>query len=91
MDAFNFTNLVLYVLIGIFSILLFRKGEWVPAIALGTLALHGIAFNAVYIYRDLFWATCPPQCGLQEWTKILRIHGSIAILTSMLYRLYVSE
>lgn len=89
MDFANAINAALYVAIGFFAILLARKGEWVTALALGTLALHGFAFNAVYVYRDLYWEACPPLCGLQEWTKILRMHALLAIVTSMLYRLYV--
>lgn len=89
MDAVNFLNLGLYLLIGVLSIGLVRKGEWVTAIALGSLALHGLAFNAVYIYRDAFWASCPPMCGLQEWSSVIRMHGLLAIVTAMLYRLFV--
>jgi hypothetical protein len=89
MGGVNILNDILYVAIGCFAILLARKGEWVTAISLGALALHGFAFNAVYVYRDLYWETCPPLCGLQEWSPILRMHALIAILTSMLYRLYV--
>lgn len=89
MDGINFLNIGLYILIGVLSIFLFKKGEWVPAIALGTLALHGMIYNGVYIYRDITWVSCPPSCGLQDWSSVLRLHGLLAIVTSMLYRLAV--
>jgi hypothetical protein len=91
MDSVNFTNLVMYVVIGILSLLLIRKGEYVTGIALGTLALHGLIFNGVYIYRDQTMETCPPVCGLQHWSSVLRLHGLVAIVTSMLYRLFVKR
>jgi hypothetical protein len=88
MDAVNFTNIVLYVVIGVLSIKLWRKGEVVPAIALGTLALHGFVFNGFYIYRDIVWETCPTVCGLQQWSSALRLHALLAIATSMAYRIW---
>jgi hypothetical protein len=91
MDLINVINLLLYLTIGGLTIILAKRGEWVTAIALGTLALHGIVFNGVYIYRDLYWEACPPLCGLQEWSGIIRLHGLFAIITSMVYRLYVPK
>jgi len=90
MDAINFLNIALFIVIGIFSILLVRKGEWVAAITLGALAFHGLVFNAVYAYRDVMWASCPPMCGLQNWSAALRTHSLLSIITVMLYRIFVA-
>jgi hypothetical protein len=87
MDIVNFTNVVLYLAIGALAVLLCRRGAWVLAVPLLALTLHGLAFNVVYLYRDLAWATCPPQCGLQEWSPILRLHGLLAIITCAVARL----
>ena len=87
MDLINFFNIALYITIGVLSYQLWKKGENVCAVALGSLALHGLLFNGVYIYRDILWETCPPQCGLQHWSSALRLHGLSAIVTSMMYRL----
>ena len=87
MDAVNWFNFACYIVIGVLSVVLWRKGWPVPAIILGTVCLHGIAFNAVYIYRDVTLATCPPVCGLQDWSSTLRTHSLLAILTAMVDRI----
>lgn len=89
MDIINFLNIALYIAIFALSIVLARKGLVAPAIILGSLAIHGFIFNGVYIYRDAIWETCPPVCGLQSWSAALRMHSLIAIVITMLYRVYV--
>jgi len=91
MDLINFINLTLYLSIGILSIVLWKKGEVVCAIALGTLSIHGLLFNGIYIFRDVTWVACPPMCGLQEWSAALRLHGLLAIVTAMMYRILVAS
>ena len=92
MDYTNFFNIVAYAIIGFFSLkLLKQKGEIVTAIALGALALHGLLFNGVFLYRDLLWDSCPPVCGLQHWSAALRLHALVAIITAMIYRLYADK
>jgi len=91
MDLTNWFNIVAYILIGFFSLKLLRKGELVTAITLGSLALHGLLFNGVFLYRDIYWESCPPVCGLQHWSAAIRLHALVAILTSMIYRLYVDK
>lgn len=87
MDAVNWTNFAYYLIMGVLCVILWRQGWRVPAIILGTLCLHGIAFNIVYIYRDAVWDTCPPVCGLQNWSSVLRTHSLLAILTAMVDRI----
>ena len=91
MELINFVNIALYFIVGYLSIKLWRQGEIVCALALGTLAIHGLIFNGVYIYRDIVWSECPPLCGLQAWSPALRLHGLLAIVTSMVYRVYVAN
>lgn len=90
MDALNILNILLYMLMIALCVVFARRKLWTPFVIIGSLALHGMVFNAVYIYRDLFWVSCPPLCGLQEWSPVLRMHALFAIVMGMIDRLYVS-
>lgn len=83
----NVFNLALYVLLGL--ILLWGRAKISPAtmVVLGSLVLHGLLFNGVFIYRDLTWASCPPECGLQVWSYALRNHGLLAIIMTAITHL----
>ena len=70
----------------IYSIQFIRKNrdcwKWlVPALIAGG---ANLIFHAAYFYRSIMWETCPPICGLQDWSTASGILEQSMLLATVI-------
>lgn len=83
--------LVLYIALLYLSWRLSKTHNAAASVIIGSLAIHGLMFYSVYVFRDFTWAECPPMCGLQNWSSTLRLHSVLSIILAVIDRLELSR
>ena len=86
-DAYHFVDLFIGLGVFITAVRWMRNNQpnrWIqfPAAMAGLLM---IVFELAFMYRVIAWTTCPPMCGLQDWSLAIRIYlGFTILLTSLI-------
>ena len=87
MDAYRIVDLLIGIGVFVAAVRWMRNNQpnrWIqfPAALAGILI---VVFELVLMYRHATWTSCPPMCGLQDWSLAIRMYlGFTILLTSVI-------